>query len=142
VRVLDRVSEQRSDVACTIFGHVNRSHDEFAYQGKVAGCAHVYCNSLGRDYLHPPNSQVPGDHESGRGCERLMDVERVDEQVLPSQDAFIEIMPTRAGGSDCARILQAALPALSPAGMGDECLGTVRVENPPRLMLFARWEAG
>ena len=59
-----------------------------------------------------------------------------DKQIVISQDVYLKLHLTRYGGQGYAYILRYIVPALKYAGVTDEQIRNMLVENPKRLLSF------
>jgi phosphotriesterase-related protein len=133
-RVLDIVEAEGGELRHTVLCHMNPSHDDVAYQTRLAGRrAFIEYDMIGMDYWYADQGvQCPSDDENARAIKHLVDLGHGD-RVLLSQDVFLKMMLTRYGGFGYAYLLRHFVPRLRRHGVSEEAIRTMLVENPRRV---------
>ncbi len=131
-RILDIAEEEGADIRHTIVEHVYirpsnfDSQLELAARGAFLGYDGVSC-----DFNWGFRGSGPCDHELAADIKRLIDAGFLT-QLLMSHDVHLKVMLTAYGGTGYAHILRHFVPRLREAGVRDDQIRTMLVDNPRR----------
>ncbi len=131
-RILDIADEEGADIRHTIIEHVYirpssfDSQLELAARGAFLGYDGVSC-----DFNWGFRGSGPCDYELATDIRRLIDAGFLT-QLLISHDVHLKIMLTAYGGTGYAHILRHFVPRLREAGVTDDQIRTILVDNPRR----------
>jgi len=136
-RVVDIVLEEGGDPQHTIIDHMCASGEDFEYQQKVLESGvYIEYDLIGSDLYYPSiQTSQPSDAENVFNIKRLIDAGYL-EQLLLSHDIFIKICLTHYGGRGYGHILKNFVPMLKAAGVTEEQIHTLLVENPRRVFTY------
>jgi phosphotriesterase-related protein len=136
-RVVDIVLEEGGDLRHTIIDHMCASGKDLDYQLSVLESGvFIEYDLIGSDLYYPSiGTGQPTDDENAFHLKRLIDAGYVD-QLLLSHDIFIKICLKHYGGRGYGHILKNFVPKLKGAGVTDEQVHTMLVENPRRLFTY------
>lgn len=132
--VLDMAEEAGVDPSRVVLCHMGPSGEDTAYQeGLLRRGAYVQYDMIGMEVFYADQGvQCPSDEENARCLARL--VERgFGSQVLMSQDIFIKSLLRRHGGPGYGHILQYFVPRLLRAGLDQQAVTQMMVDNPRAL---------
>ena len=137
-RVVDIVLEEGGDLRHTIIDHMCASGKDFDYQQSVLESGvFIEYDLIGSDLYYPSiGTSQPTDDENAAHLKRLIDAGYV-EQLLLSHDIFIKICLKHYGGRGYGHILKKFVPMLKEAGVTDQQIHTMLVENPRRLYTYS-----
>ena len=133
-----------ADLSRTVISHVDLMHFSPATCRKIAdaGC-YIEFDMFGQFENAPPPSPPKGGLLGMRGdVDRVNDAKRlIDEghlnQMLISLDIDRKTNYVTYGGAGYAHILREIVPWMQAAGISDEQIHTLLVENPKRILSFA-----
>ena len=122
--------EEGADLSRVVIGHADSNPSPAYHQAIVERGATVEFDFLGMTFT--PLER----HGEGRIVESICDLlgqGRVG-QILLSQDVCHDSQLTRYGGNGYVHLAEAFLPQLRAAGVGEDEIRTMTVENPRRLL--------
>jgi phosphotriesterase-related protein len=93
---------------------------------------------IGSDLYYPSiKTSQPTDDENAANLKRLIEAGYVG-QLFLSHDIFIKICLTHYGGRGYGHILKNFVPMLKQAGVTDQQIRTMLVDNPRRLYTYSQ----
>lgn len=137
IRVVDELEKAGADLSRVVLCHQDGSGEDLAYQTELLNRGVILEYDLfGFEVAF---------EASGRAAQWPSDARRIQEvaellgrgwirQVLISQDICVKFMTRAYGGWGYAHILDVVRPRLHSAGITDEHITTMMVENPRRLL--------
>lgn len=135
-RVLDIIQEEGADVQRTILCHMNASWFDVEYQTSLADRgAYLEYDMLGINHFYPPDMAAPGEIPALEAIARLIKMGYLD-RLLLSQDVFLKMMLRKYGGHGYAHLFVNLPPLFKAAGIGQDHLQAIFVQNPQRLLAF------
>jgi phosphotriesterase-related protein len=137
-RVVDIVLEEGGDLCHTIIDHMCASGKDLEYQLSVLERGvFIEYDLIGSDLYYPSiGTGQPEDEENAFNIKRLIDAGFVN-QLLLSHDIFIKICLKHYGGRGYGHILKNFVPMLKDAGISDEQIHIMLVQNPRRLFTYS-----
>ncbi|HBL78036.1 MAG: hypothetical protein A2W90_09000 [Bacteroidetes bacterium GWF2_42_66] len=98
------------------------------------GC-YVAFDMLGLEVFQPVQDQYTDKLEAAKTIKAMIDKGYL-KQILISQDVCAQVCYVKNGGYGYANILKNILPQFKDAGITDEQINTIMVENPKRILPF------
>jgi predicted metal-dependent phosphotriesterase family hydrolase len=122
--------QEGADLSRVVIGHADSHPDPAYHRAIVERGASVEFDFLGMSFT--PLER----HGEGRIVESICDLLAAGhaERILLSQDVCHDSQLTRYGGNGYTYLADAFLPRLREAGVSDEEIRTITVENPRRLL--------
>ena len=135
--IADAIERAGGDLSRTVFSHMDGSEDDFAYQESLLerGLTLEY-DLFGTENTIAGPIWFPQDRARVRGIARLIEAGWIGQIVL-AQDICMKVALVKYGGWGYGHILQRCLPLFRRAGLGEEQIATMLVDNPRRLLPFA-----
>jgi phosphotriesterase-related protein len=133
----DAIEASGGDLNRTVFSHMDGTEVDFEYQVSLIerGITIEY-DVFGMECYFPSlDLQLPQDVARVQGIKRLVDAGHAGRIVL-AQDICMKMMMEKYGGWGYGHILKRVLPRFRRAGVTDEQLTTMLVDNPRRLLPF------
>jgi phosphotriesterase-related protein len=135
--IADAIEGAGGDLSRTVFSHMDGSHDD------VEGCKRLLDRGItleydlfgSEGYIAPLDWQFPLDASRIQGIARLI-ADGWVEQIVIAQDICLKTMRFRYGGGGYAHILNRILPRFRKAGITEDHITTMLVDNPRRLLPF------
>ena len=136
-QVVDIILEEGGDLRHTIIDHMCASGKDLDYQlGVLERGVFIEYDLIGSDLYYPSiGTGQPEDEENAFHIKRLIDAGYVG-QLMLSHDIFIKICLKHYGGRGYGHILKKFVPMLKNAGVTDEQIRTMLVDNPKRLFTY------
>jgi len=140
-RVLDVVEEEGVDLSATVLCHMTHTQHDLAYQRRLAGRGvSLGYDSFGIEWYFPGSDhQCRPDHEQAAAVIALIEGGLAD-RLLLSSDIFLKMQLRSFGGGGYGHVLDHVLPRLRRAGIGEDVVQKLMVDNPRAL--FAHAAAG
>ncbi len=142
-QVIEILEDAGADLSRTVMSHVDiriRNHNDRCEVAKK-GCYLEY-DVFGWEGLFPLSHYweadlfyQPNDTQRIYEIMQLIDAGYLN-QILISQDVWTKIWRARYGGKGYAHILNDVVPRMLRAGMTQEQIDTIMVENPKRMLTF------
>jgi phosphotriesterase-related protein len=134
--IADAIERAGGDLARTVFSHMDGSEQDFAYQVSLLerGLTLEY-DLFGTENTIGGPIWFPQDRSRVQGIVRLVEAGWIKQLVL-AQDICMKVALVKYGGWGYGHILQRCLPLFRRAGLGEEQIGTLLVDNPRRLLAF------
>ncbi|MEM3485551.1 MAG: hypothetical protein QXI12_08020 [Candidatus Methanomethyliaceae archaeon] len=131
--VLDIVSEEGAPLEKVVLCHMNPCWHDVDYQESLAERgAYLEYDMMGMAFLYPPDKCCPDDLSVLRTIARLMK-DGYGKNILMSQDVFLKCMFRAYGGSGYTHIFENLAPLYQAAGISEDNLALILVDNPRRL---------
>lgn len=139
-RVLDIIQDEGGSLERTVLCHMNPSWNDPAYQTELASRgAYVEYDMMGMTAFYPPDKYSPDDPSALEGIHALIEAGHIG-RVLMSHDVFLKSMLRSYGGLGYTHILDNLTPLYRRAGIGDEALRTLLVDNPATVLSYLEEE--
>lgn len=138
-KLADVIEDAGGDLHRTVFCHMDGSEEDFDLQVSLLerGITLEY-DVFGLEQYWPRfDLQWPQDQARVRGVARLIEAGWASQIVL-SQDICMKMMLVKNGGWGYAHILDYVVPRLRLIGVTDVQITTMLVDNPRRLLAFAK----
>jgi len=135
-RVLDLVQEEGGNVEHTVLCHMNASWFDVEYQTSLADRgAFLEYDMLGINHFYPPDMAAPGEIPALEAIAGLIGMGYLD-RLLLSQDVYLKMMLRKYGGHGYAHLFVNLPPLFQAAGITQDHLHAVFVENPRQVLGF------
>jgi len=137
LRILDIVEEEGLNPERVIICHMNCTVDDADYHKAIAARgAYTEYDMFGIElYQDTYHSYMASDMASIAAVKEMMDAGYLG-HLLISHDACFKVCLQRYGGWGISHILNHLQPYMRAAGVTDEHLNTIMVENPMRILQF------
>jgi phosphotriesterase-related protein len=133
------LDEEGVDPSRVIFCHNDHTVDKWEYQDAIAKKgAYVEFDTFGSEFMpdEPATGRwFPSDGERIRAVKKQIELGNED-RILISHDMCFKICYTRWGGWGYAHIPKNIIPRMRLAGISDEQIHKITVENPRRVLAF------
>ena len=135
--VLEILEEERADLEKVIICHSEMLQVRFRDLVTMLADAGVYTeyDIWGLEGRMRDGLYVPSDRQRLQGIERLLEEGHLD-NILLSQDICMKVQTTAYGGYGRSHIFKNVLPLFTEAGITEEEIQTMLVENPKRALRF------
>lgn len=142
-RVLDVVGEEGGNLHQTVLCHMNPSWRDLEYQtGLAERGAFLEYDMISMDFYYADQqAQCPSDEDNATAIKTLVDAGHIN-QLLLSQDVFLNMMLTRYGGFGYGYILRHFVPRLYRHGLSREQVRVLLEQNPQRAFAAPEWVPG
>ena len=140
--IADAIEQSGGDLHRTVFSHMDGSEEDFGYQESLLrrGITLEYDTFGTEFYLASEDMQQPTDAGRIRGIKRLIEAGWINQVVL-AQDICMKVMMVTYGGWGYGHILERIVPRFRKAGLGEEQIRALLVDNPRRLLPFVAPQA-
>jgi phosphotriesterase-related protein len=135
--IADAIEGSGGDLSRTVISHMDGREADVDYQVTLLerGLTLEY-DVFGLEiYIAAADAQLPQDSERIKAITRLVNAGWAKQLVI-AQDVCMKMMLTRYGGAGYAHILNRILPRFRKAGIGEDQITTMLVDNPRRLLPF------
>lgn len=136
--VLDIAESEGARLDATVLCHMGHTQDDFGYQARLAARGvRLGYDSFGIDWYFPGS-----DHQGRSDAQQLEGVLRLLEagyarQLLLSSDVFLKMQLQQYGGFGYGHVIENILPRLRRAGVSEDVVHALMVENPRALFVNA-----
>ncbi len=138
--VLDIIQDEGGSLERTVLCHMNPFWNDPAYQMELASRgAYVEYDMMGMTTFYPPDKYSPDDPSALEGIRALKEAGYA-RRVLMSHDVFLKSMLRSYGGLGYTHILDNLTPLFRGAGIDDEALRTLLVDNPATVLSYLEEE--
>lgn len=133
-RILDILEGSGCDVSKVALSHLDPTMEDYDYADSLAKRgAYIVYDQFGMHLMTTERIFLPSDNDRIRTV--LEQVKRGNlERILISQDVCFKICLTEWGGHGYAHILENIVPRLRDAGLSQEQIDVILVENPKRFL--------
>jgi len=132
-RILDIMEEEGCDLRRVILCHQDYLGSNGGYlDSLIKRGAYVEFDTFGSGWINDPMWQQTDQEKIGFLVKQVG--YRNTEHLLVSGDMCLKIMFPRWGGAGYAHIPQRVVPAMKAAGLGDDMVCAITVENPARVL--------
>jgi phosphotriesterase-related protein len=140
--IADAIESVGGDLNRTVFSHMDGTEVDFEYQVSLIerGITIEYDVFGLENYFPSLDLQLPLDTQRVQGIKRLIGAGHVG-RIVVAQDICMKMMMEKYGGWGYGHILKRVLPRFRRAGVTDEQLTAMLVDNPRRLLPFAAPQA-
>ncbi len=136
VEIVSVLEEAGADPTRCILGHMSHTiHDLDYHRAAAATGACLQYDRFGADFLYESwdRYEEPRDSVVVAGIAKLVD-EGLDDRIMLSHDVCYRIQLRRFGGPGYAHVARQIVPALRAAGVGEQAIARMTVENPARIL--------
>jgi phosphotriesterase-related protein len=133
-RILDILEESGCDLSKVALSHLDPTMEDYDYADSLAKRgAYIVYDQFGMHLMTTEGIFLPSDNERIRTV--VEQIRRGNlERVLISQDVCFKVCLTEWGGHGYAHILENIVPQLLRAGLSQEQLDVILIENPKRFL--------
>ncbi|MBN1858077.1 phosphotriesterase-related protein [Candidatus Bipolaricaulota bacterium] len=133
-RILDILQESGCDLSKVALSHLDPTMDDYDYADSLAKRgAYIVYDQFGMHLMTTEGIFLPSDNERIRTV--IEQVRRGNlERILISQDVCFKLCLTEWGGHGYAHILENIVPQLLRAGLSQEQIDVILIENPKRFL--------
>lgn len=135
--IADAIEAAGGDLGRTVFSHMDGSEEDFEYQlSLIRRGVTIEYDVFGMEgYWARMGLQFSQDAARIRAVKQLFDAGHGG-RVLVAQDICMKMMLERRGGWGYGHIVKRVVPRFRLAGLGDDELRVLLVDNPRRLLTF------
>jgi phosphotriesterase-related protein len=138
-KLLDLLEEEGTDLTRVVMDHIDSCGFDAEYPASLAkrGCF-VEFDTFGSEFYHDSYGTFePTDRERVADVMELAKKGYVS-QILLSHDLSFKIMLKKYGGQGYSHILKHIVPSLKRAGLADDNLKEILIDNPRKMLSFKR----
>lgn len=134
--ILDIVKEEKADLKKTVLCHCDPTCENYDYHDSLAKRgAYIEYDLWGGEFMSYEGWFLPSDGDRIKAVKEQINRGNLD-RILFSHDACLKISFKKWGGFGYTHIIENIVPRLDQAGITDEQINKIIIENPKQLLSF------